>query len=150
MASMVSRRRPLPSGPMRPHALLALVAAALLLAGCGAAQESSADRFSGAEADVARVVEDLQSAAQSKDAPKICNEILARALVAQLKSARADCVDEMSKAIEDVDDFDLEVRDVSVTGTTARARVQQGSNGRQTTLSFARAGPDWRATALAG
>jgi hypothetical protein len=54
----------------------------------------------------------------------------------------------MQKAIEDADDFDLEVRDVSITGETATARVQRGEDGPTETMQFTREGGQWRATAL--
>jgi hypothetical protein len=130
--------------------LLLLAATLLALAGCGAEQESSIDRFQGTERDVAQKVEDLQEAGESGNAEDICSEILARSVVDQLSAAGADCTDEMEKAISDADDFDLEVRDVTVTGNQATVRVQRGDDGRTATFEFTREGGQWRATSLSG
>jgi hypothetical protein len=131
--------------------LATVLAAALALAACGQT-ESSSDKFKGEEKKVANVVEDLQSAGEKKDADKICNDILARSLVQQVKAAGSDCASEMDKSIKDADDFELEVQTVSVRGTTAQARVKgnAGKNRRDPvrTFSFVKENGRWRATAL--
>ena len=131
---------------MRRLALLPL----LLLAGCGQAQ-TSANEFQGDEKAVAQTIEDLQSAAQSRKPAEICTEILSRELADKLKSAGNDCVREMEKVTSDADDFELEVTDVTVTGTTATATVRARKGGRDdavTTFSLAREDGDWRLTDL--
>jgi len=131
---------------MKP--LLAVAAASLALAGCGASDESSSEQFQGAEREVADKIEDLQSAGEGRNAEDICSDILSRQLVDELEAAGANCADEMDKAIEDSDEFDLEVRDVSVQGNEATARVQQGDDGPETTMEFVREAGQWRATSL--
>jgi len=125
-------------------ALLVLLA----VSGCAQAEPSSVEQFSGAEAQVAQKVEDLEQAGKTGNPDDICSEILAKELVDELKAGGTDCVTEMQKAIEDADDFDLEVRDVSITGETATARVQRGEDGPTETMQFTREGGQWRATAL--
>ena len=128
---------------------LALLVTSLALAGCGAqAQPSSVDRFQGAERDVAQTVEDLQEAGERGKPDDICASILASSLVDQVEAAGADCAQEMQKAIEDADDFDLEVLDVKITGTTATARVRRGDKGPTETMEFTRENNQWRATSL--
>jgi hypothetical protein len=123
----------------------------LFLAGCGeAAQPSSVEKFKGDERAVAQKVEDLQQAGDRRDPEKICTEILAKTLVTQLEAAGVTCEDEMSKAIEDADDYQLDVRDVTISGTTATAEVQRGEDGPTETMEFTREGDEWRATALSG
>ena len=68
----------------------------------------------------------------------------------RLKAGGGDCVTEIKKAIDDSDDFDLQVRSVRVTGATAQAQVRQGSKGAVTTFAFAKQGGAWRATSLGG
>jgi hypothetical protein len=131
---------------MKP--LLAVAAASLALAGCGASDESSSEQFQGAEREVADKIEDLQSAGEGRNAEDICSDILSRQLVDELEAAGVNCADEMDKAIEDSDEFDLEVRDVSVQGNEATARVQQGDDGPETTMEFVREAGQWRATSL--
>lgn len=122
--------------------------AALALAGCTQSQPTSVDKFKGAEADVAQKVEDLEKAGKTGKPDDICSDILAKELVDQLKAGGTDCATEMQKAIEDADDFDLEVLDVNITGTTAIARVRRGDDGPTETMEFTRENNQWRATSL--
>jgi hypothetical protein len=135
---------------MRPSLVAALLAT-LALAGCGAqAQTSSVDKFRGADREVAQQVEDLESAGKRGKPEDICSDILAKSLVSQLDAAGTSCQTEMQKAIDDATDFDLEVRKVTIEGNEATAEVQQGDDGPTETMTFAKEGKDWRATALSG
>ena len=134
----------------RVHLCIPLAAAALALGGCGAQQDAAGEDFEGAEAEVAQVVEDLQSAAQQGDAEELCSRILAPELAGELSDGGSQCIDEMEKAVGDVNDFDLEVTGVSISGTTARAEVDQGEDGKAATFELAREGDGWRVTSLAG
>ena len=136
----------------QPHALLAVpaVALALAIAGCGSATESSAEDFRGQEREVAQLVDDLQEAAADGDAEQICGRILATELSNSIRAGDSQCADEMEKAIADANDFEIEVVDVTVTGTTARATVRQGDDGRTAELAFERDGDAWRATSFGG
>jgi hypothetical protein len=130
---------------------LAIVVPLLLLAGCGASTESSSvDRFRGEERAVAQKVEDLQRAGERREPETICSDILARSLVQQLEAAGADCTDEMRKAIEDADDYALDVRDVRISGTNATVEVRRGDDGPTETMEFTQEGGQWRATSLSG
>jgi hypothetical protein len=122
--------------------------AALALAGCAQAPPSSVGKFKGAEADVARKVDDLAKAGRTGKPDDICSNILSKELVDQLKDGGTDCATEMQKAIEDADDFDLQVLDVKITGTTATARVRRGDKGPTETMEFTRENNQWRATSL--
>ena len=134
---------------MRSLAGAALLATAALAAGgCGAAQTNSSSKFKGDQGQVAKVVDDLSSAGQKKDAAKICNNILSKSLVAQLKAAGGDCQQEMKKAIDDADSYDLQVQGVSIDGNQAQARVRQGKKGPFATFQFVKETGGWRATSL--
>jgi len=123
----------------------------LALAGCGAQTDpSSAEKFKGDERAVAQKVEDLQDAGESRKPEDICSEILSRTLVTQLEAAGADCADEMEKAIDDADDFDLDVKDVTISGSTATVDVRRGDEGPTETMEFTRENGQWRATSLSG
>ena len=123
----------------------------LLLAGCGtSAEPSSVEKFRGEERAVAQKVEDLQQAGERREPETICTEILARSLVSQLEAAGTDCTEEMEKAIQDADDYALDVREVDVTGSTATVRVRRGEDGPTETMEFTQEGGEWRATSLSG
>jgi hypothetical protein len=122
---------------------------AALAAGCGASG-SSAGEFEGEERRVADVVEKLQSAGETGDAAEICNEVLASELREEMQAAGANCEQELDKAIQDADDFELEVEDVTISGDTATAKVR-GSEGDGETVrdfEFVREEGGWRATSL--
>jgi hypothetical protein len=128
--------------------LLALLGL-LAVAGCGAqAEPSSVEKFRGEERAVAQTIEDLQEAGESRKPDDICSEILARSLVRRLEAAGADCVDEMEKAIDDADDYDLDVQHVTISGSTATAEVRRGTDGPTVMMEFARENNQWRATSL--
>ena len=123
----------------------------LLLAGCGAStQPSSAEEFPGEERAVAQKVEDLQEAGERRQPETICSEILARSLVQRLEAAGTDCTQEMQKAIEDADDYALDVTDVTISGSTATVEVRRGEDGPSETMEFRQEGGQWRATSLGG
>src|SRR3954467_15948304 len=129
---------------------LALVFVLLALAGCGAqATTSSVDKFKDPdEKAVAQKIEDLESDGRRGKPDDICSDILAQSLVTQLNAAGTDCPTEMQKAIEDANEFNLEVQKVTVTGNTATAVVKQGDTGSTETMHFTREKNDWRATSL--
>ena len=129
---------------------LLVIAAALALSACGTASTSSDVRFTGAQKDVADLVGKLATAGQRHDASAICNDILAKQLVTELKSAGGDCESEMKDAISDATDYDLQVRSVKVTGSNATAQVRQGDDGKVSTFTFVKEAGGWRASALGG
>jgi hypothetical protein len=131
----------------RQIAACLLAALALAATGCTSTRTaSSAKSFKGAEADVAKVVDALQTAGERRDAAKVCAEIFARALVSQLDSSGTSCGQEIAKTIKDVDDFKLDVRDVTVTGDTATAQVRNVKT--LATLRFVREANRWKVSEL--
>ena len=129
---------------MRRLVVLALL---LLLAGCGASNDSAGD-FSGAEQDVARAIEDLEEAAQEDEPRRICDALLARDLRAKLGS---DCEGRIQKALDQTDTFALTVESVRVSGTTARARVETGVDEEQIeVVELVREGDAWKLSGLPG
>jgi len=135
---------------MRLPLVLVALLAALLLAACGETGDSAGD-FEGTEADVAQVVEDLQTAAQEDEPDRVCRNLLASSFVQQLREARVDCREAVALALNDADGFDLEVNDVTVNGDRATARVASGTgeSAEQGTLRFVREGDNWRIADLA-
>jgi outer membrane lipoprotein-sorting protein len=132
------------SGPMRRLPLLLALLAALALAGCGqASSESSADKFKGDQKAVAEVVENLQDAGERKDAERICNDILAPSLVAQVKAAGSDCAAQMKASLDDADEYELQVESVTVQGNRAQAEVT-GKGSETATMALVKERGGWR------
>ena len=128
-----------------------LIAGTLLLAGCGG-EGSSAGGFEGEEREVAEAVEEIQTAAERRDPEKLCRDLLAKALRDSVGKAGSSCDKEMDKAIKDADAFDLDVEEVTVTGTTAQVAVRgdAGSKRRSATLRMVKEDGRWRLAALGG
>ena len=124
-----------------------MLIAVLALAGCGESGNSAGD-FDGEEKRVAEVVEDLQEAGVEDEPRRICQALLAPQLV---RTIRGDCVEAVDAALKDADTYDLVVKDVRITGTNARARVESGRDGDQTeTIELVRVGRDWKISRLGG
>jgi hypothetical protein len=139
---------------MRTVAGLSLIAA-LALAGC-AGQTSNKDtsgEFSGEQRAVAKVVEDLQSAAEDSDERKICGDLI----VAELRDAiekngdAATCAAALEDVLKDTDQADLTVRRVSVDGDEAtavvRAKLGDDAN-RDETVELRRVAGAWKISKL--
>ena len=129
------------------RAALSLIAllAALTVAGC-TTTSSDTQKFQGTEGEVADAIGDLESAGKRRDDGKICTELLTRELARQMSAPGAPCEREISDAISDVDDFDLTVKDVSVSGQTATAQVQNDE--RRVTFRLQKVGANWRIASL--
>ncbi len=125
--------------------LLALVAT---VAGCGAQGAAGGD-FEGTEREVADVLEDLQETAQAGDEQRVCT-LLARELVQRLQQGGVPCPRAVSAALDDADTFEVSVRDVQVSGTTATARIAPGTaeDAPVDTVRLVREGANWRIASL--
>ena len=132
----------------RLHALITVAAAGLALAGCTATPPSSAGDFKGAEQDVAKVVDDMQKAGRTGKPDTLCNDIFTAELANRFKAGSATCVDEVEKAMRDVNDYDIKVTDITITGNTATAKVEQGREKRSGTIGFQRIGNSWRVNSI--
>jgi hypothetical protein len=134
---------------MPRRALLVILLLAAAVSGCGAATDSSGD-FQGEEKRVADQVEKIQSASQSGDAKEICDEVLARSLREQIAAEGSTCQTQLDLALDDADDFDLSVEDVTISGNTATATVRGrvGDRDQVRTFEFVREGQGWRASSF--
>jgi hypothetical protein len=125
---------------MRLPVLLALLLALAALAGCTPSnQNASAGDFEGAERDVAQVVDDLKG---TRDPEEVCSRILTDDLAKSLEAGGEDCVDEVQATIRDTADTDMQVRDVTISGSSARAQVRQG--GKTATFELERGADGWQ------
>jgi hypothetical protein len=133
---------------MRRSVLTLTAVCAVALAGCTTTGTTGTKKFSGAQGDVAKAISDLQTAAQRKDATKVCSQFLARALVTKLDAPGTSCNQEIDKAVGDADELSLVVQSVTVNGNTATARVQEGKNGAVRTMTLAREANRWKVSGL--
>ena len=130
--------------PMRLTVAILAASAALALGACGGA--STAGTFEGEEETVATVVEDLQRQGEKGEAAKICTDLLTAALQEKVEAGSSSCATELKKALEDADAFELEVQDVSISGTTATAKVKgvDEDDGIIRTVELEKVDDDWR------
>ena len=129
---------------MRRSPLLLVLPLAAVLAGCTATdQNASAGDFKGAERDVAQVIDDLKA---SRDPEEICSRLFTDAFAKSLEADGHDCVDEVQATVRDTANTDLDVRDVSIEGTKARAEVSQ--DGESATFELERGADGWQISSL--
>jgi hypothetical protein len=112
-------------------ALPTLAAAALLASGCAPQPtESNADDFEGKEKDVAEAVFDFRDAVAKRDEGKVCDSYLTTELrdeierVAKEADRGSTCADAVTDTIQDIDATDIEIEDISISGTTATVEVK--------------------------
>jgi Putative lumazine-binding len=137
------------AAPTRLAALLLTLP--LALGACGQSTKDSAGDFKGDQKAVAQTVEDLQSAGRKREASKICDDLLAPALVAQIKKASStSCKDVLDDALSDADSFELQVKKVTVNGATATAVVESegGDQDRTDSLELTKVGNAWKIATL--
>jgi hypothetical protein len=132
----------------RPRSAVLVLVVALTVGGCTASNTSSSKDFQGTDKAVADAVDDLATAGKRKDEGKICTELLTRELAQRMRATGATCETEVSDAIADADDFDFTVKDVTVSGATATAQVE--NNDRTTTFRLQKVGQAWRFASLGG
>ena len=142
------RIRPLPRRAL-PSVLA--VALALLAGGCAStATTKGAGSFHGEQAIVASTVSDFQSAARNRDASKLCKQLLDPALTAQLHDSGGGCTHVLGNQLNTIENYDLTIESIEVSGTTATARVKSISNGNThfDTLKLTKVGSAWRVSGL--
>ena len=123
----------------RPFLLLAILIAATLTGCTSGNQNTSAGDFEGAERDVVQVIDDLKG---SRDPEEICSRILTDEFAKSLEADGHDCVAEVQATIRDTATTDMDVRDVTITGSTATAEVRQDD--LSATFELERDGESWR------
>jgi hypothetical protein len=145
---MASKTKYAPGVPAS-RSLALVLAAAGLATGCGTAGSNSSKGFTGDKQAVAQTVEDLESAARKSDQAKICNDLLATQLIATIRSSGQSCTTAISHALDDADTFDLTVKSVTVSGTTATAVVEsKKKTPAQDTFKLVKEGGRWKIVSL--
>ncbi len=130
-----------------PRRLLALAVLALALAACGQTGTSTAD-FKGEERRVAQVVADLQEASQGNDPEEICSRLLAPDLVRSFEEGGRTCTQEIGDALDDADEFTMEIERVTISGISATARVEDYRDKPRELRLTREGGRGWRISSL--
>lgn len=131
----------------------ALCVLSFAVAGCGAAASDSSKSFDGQERAVARAVEDLEQAGRDGSEKRICKELFAASLLKALDKQGTNCTTAVKEGLRDADSYDMEVQDVTISGTRATAKVKSGRSGesqKTDTLALAREGSAWKIASLRG
>jgi len=125
-----------------------LVAGALALAACGGAgpKRSDADR-------VRDTLAAFGAASARHDYHRVCAELLAKPVIDSVRRAGLTCEAAMKSALAGVQAPKLEVRQVTITGDRASAKVHTTAANQPAsddTVALVREGGDWKIGALAG
>jgi hypothetical protein len=132
---------------MQARRVIAVLCAPVLATGataCGSTVSTSS--FKGERQQVAQAVADLQSDAVALEAKKICNEVLAKARVAQLNAAPGGCKQAIEQQVKQIDNYDTTVEAVAIVGKTATAKVKSTYAGKKAiqALTLVKEGGKWR------
>jgi hypothetical protein len=129
----------------RVLALLCLPLSAVVLAGCG--NTVSTAGFSGEKHEVAQTISNLQAYATDAEQSKVCDRILAAALVSRLGGEKG-CEAAIKSQLAQVDSLEASVESVQLgaDGKSATARVKSIHEGKKAASSVALVKEDgeWR------
>lgn len=112
-------------------ALPAALAAAAFATGCAPQPTgSNADDFEGAEKDVAEAVIDFRDAVAQRDEAEVCDSYFTADLRDEVarkgkEAGRGStCATAIADTLQDIDATDIEIEDVSISGSTATVRIK--------------------------
>jgi hypothetical protein len=128
----------------RTSSLLAAILLALGVGACGSTVSTSS--FKGEAHAVAQRISDLQSDVSALSEQKICERDFSRAARARLSTAGNTCKQALKRQLGSIDDYELTVEKIAVSGATATARVRSTWSGKLSTntLKLVKEGGDWR------
>lgn len=127
--------------------VLVLVSAAL--GACGGDKGANEKRFDGDSADVAAVVDRLQSYARESDGSKICSELLTAQLSQFISSSfKTSCAKRVTEQLGSKETT-ITVRRLRVDGPLASATVAE-ANRNVTGMAFVKRGGEWRISRIRG
>jgi hypothetical protein len=130
----------------RAGPLLAVPLLVLGLAACGSTV--STNSFKGEAHAVAQRISDYQSDVAAADEQKLCGEDFSSAVRARLGADGESCKQALKRQLGTVDDFEVTIGKVTVSGATATAVVKSTWSGksRLTTLALVKERGGWRIT----
>jgi hypothetical protein len=128
------------------------VAGFLTLTGCSLGADEEAPRASGAPAEIAAVVQQLERATAERDWATICTDLFTAA--ARERAGGADCARLLREAAADIRRPVIEIRGIRVeAGGRASVDVRTRAQGQQSVsdvLELRREHGEWRVEALTG
>jgi Domain of unknown function (DUF4878) len=136
---------------MRLAALL--LCGALALAACGGGDGAGAGPK---RSEAERVRDTLSAFAQASaehDYRRVCADLLAKPVIDSVRKAGLSCESAMKTALEGVEAPKLEVRQITIKGNRASAKVHTTAANQQAsddTVALVKEGEDWKIGALAG
>ncbi len=134
---------------MRRLAALTCVALCpLALAACGTTASSAG--FKGTEHDAAQAIVNLQNDITSGEQKKVCENDLAAAVVTGLGGQKK-CETAIKDQVAEIDNTELEVESVKVSGESATAEVKSVYGGKKlpkAAVSLVKEGGKWRIASL--
>ncbi|MFI4990226.1 MAG: nuclear transport factor 2 family protein [Solirubrobacterales bacterium] len=136
---------------LSPRHALALACAAPIAFGLSAcAKTVSTSGLNGEAKSAAETIKDLQSDVTAGDQKKICQNDLAKALVAKLGATGGGCEKAIKGQLTEVDSFEVTVEAMQVSGGAATAHVKSIYSGksRKGTLSLVKEGGKWKISSL--
>jgi len=127
--------------------MLALSAAVVAI-GCGGDDDdvnNNADNYDGTDAEVAAVVDDFANAGRDGDGAKVCDEIFAEELSANVEEeAGQSCASEVEDNLPE-GDYELTIDTLQVDGDKATVGVTDQEDNKSV-LHFERTDSEWRVT----
>jgi hypothetical protein len=131
---------------MRPSALLVCGALTLAACGGGSPERSDADR-------VRDTLGAFGEASAKHDYRRVCAELLAKPVIDSVRKAGLSCESVMKTALEGVQSPKIEVRQITVKGKRASAKVHTTAANQAAsddTVALVKEGGDWKIGALGG
>jgi copper chaperone CopZ len=116
---------------------------ALALAACGTTASTAG--FKGTEHDVAQTVVNLQSDITGGEEKKICENDLAAAVVSRL-GGRTSCESTIKEQLAEIDNTELEVKSVKISGSSATVSVNSVHAGKKrlSNVALVEEGGKWK------
>ena len=131
----------------RVFALTLLAVCPTALAACGTTTSTAG--FKGTEHDVAQTIANLQSDITAGEEKKVCENDLAAAVVTRLGGQKR-CESTVKDQLAEIDNTELDVSSVKVSGESASASVKSTYAGKKRlrTVSLAKQGGKWKIASI--
>ena len=140
---------------LSPKRALALPCAAVLALGFSAcAKTVSTNGLKGEAKGAAETIKNLQADVTAGDQKKVCENDLAKSLLAKLNTAKGGCQQAIKEQLAEIDSLELNIVSVETGGgsppTTATAKVNSIYSGkkRSGSLSLVKEAGKWKLSAL--